>query len=144
MADALSAATLGTIPPEQWPSARLPASAAVRIVRADYPVNAFFHAFKAGEEPEVPDASISITAVYRTDMTLWRMALTPAMATLLERLFAGATLGEALESLDQAGDGGEAPSEAETEEAARSVMVWFREWVSGGFFARVELDPAGA
>ncbi len=66
-------------------------------------------------------------------MTLWRMDLTPAMAGLLEALFAGRTLGDALETLD-AGLTSEDAAEAE-----RSVMAWFRAWVAAGFFARVVL-----
>jgi hypothetical protein len=57
------------------------------------------------------------------------------MATLLEALFGGATLGDALEGLAATLE------ESEAGEVERSVMVWFREWVSGGLFARVELPP---
>ncbi len=70
-------------------------------------------------------------------MTLWRMGLTPAMASLLEALSAGHSLGAALETFD-AGLGAEDAAEAE-----RNVMVWFREWVAAGFFARVELPQEG-
>jgi hypothetical protein len=131
----LSLEALSAIAPEAWASARLAPSDAVRVVRSQHAVNAFFQAFKAGELPcwrdfgRVPSA----TAVYRTDMTLWRMDLTPAMAGLLEALFAGRLLGEALEALD-AGLASEEAAEAE-----RSVMAWFRAWVSAGFFAGVEL-----
>jgi hypothetical protein len=142
VADALSQEALGGIPVERWALARLPPSPAVRLVRAAYPVNAFFQSFKSGEDPDVPAEPLaSATAVYRTDMTLWRMALTPAMASLLEGLFRGETLGAALEKL------AEGLSEAEAGEAERSVMLWFREWVAGGLFARVEIeggDAAGA
>jgi hypothetical protein len=134
MAPALSPAELGAISPERWPAARLPASPAVRVLRFAYPVNAFFQAFKRDEAPEVPAPLPSATAVYRTDMTLWRMDLTAAMASLLEGLFRGETLGDALAKLE---DGLTA---AEASEAERSVMLWFREWVAGGLFARVELD----
>ncbi|MGO8992579.1 MAG: putative DNA-binding domain-containing protein [Polyangiaceae bacterium] len=134
VAEALSPEALGAIAPERWGDARLPPSPAARVLRFDYPVNAFFQSFKADEEPLVPAKAPSAAAVYRTDMTLWRMALTPAMATLLEGLFRGETLGEALGKLE---DG---LSEADASEAERNVMVWFREWVAGGLFARVELD----
>ncbi len=128
VADALSPDELQAIPVERWALARLPPSPAVRLVRSAYGVNAFFQAFKSGDEPSLPnmdEEAPSATAVYRTDMTLWRMALTPAMATLLEGLFRGETLGEALGKLE------EGLSEAEAGEAERNVMVWFREWVAG-------------
>jgi hypothetical protein len=133
VADALSAEALSAIPVERWPAARLPRSPAVRVLRSGYAVNAFFQAFKTGEEPALPAAKeASVTAVYRTDMTLWRMALTPAMAGLLEALFQGETLGDALGNLEQG------LSADDAAEAERSVMVWFREWVAAGFFARVD------
>ena len=133
-ADALSPEALGAIPVERWPSARLPPSDTARVLRFDYPVSAFFQRFKMGEHPTVPARARSATAVYRTDVTLWRMDLTPAMATLLESLFRGATLGDALGQLEGGLD------EREAAEAERSVMLWFQEWVKGGLFARVELD----
>jgi hypothetical protein len=139
VADALSSEALGAIPVERWPSARLPRSPAVRVVRTGYAVNAFFQAFKSGEEPALPNGPApSLTAVYRTDMTLWRMALTPAMGALLEALFRGDTLGDALGRLE------EGLSEAEAAEAERSVMVWFREWVAAGFFAGVDIAAEGS
>jgi hypothetical protein len=135
VAERLSAETLAAIPVERWVEARLPAGGAVRIVRSDYPVNAFFHAFKQEQEPSPEDftRNPSATAVYRTDMTLWRMSLTPAMATLLESLFAGRPLGAALETLEV----GLTPEDAT--EAERNVMAWFREWVAAGFFERIDL-----
>jgi hypothetical protein len=132
--DALSPDALAAIPVEEWPAARLPPSAAVRVLRFDYPVNTFFQSFKTDAEPTIPDPSPSATVVYRTEMTLWRMDLTPAMATLLEGLFRGETLGDALGKLE------EGLRAEEAAEAERNVMVWFREWVQGGLFARVELD----
>jgi hypothetical protein len=132
----LSQEALAKIPPEAWTRARLPASNAVRIVRTSFAVNAFFQAFKSDEAPDWAACrrEPAATAVYRTDMTLWRMHLTPAMASLLEALFAGQPLGVALETL------GSGLAEDEVAEAERNVMAWFRAWVSAGFFARVELE----
>jgi hypothetical protein len=45
-------------------------------------------------------------------------------------LFSGMPLGEAFESLASAGQ--------ITEEEGAEVMVWFRDWVRHGFFARIE------
>jgi len=116
---------LATIAPERWPAARLPASSAVRILKFDYPVNRFFQAFRNDETPSLPEAEASATAVYRKNHVVWRMDLTPAMAHVLDALFAGATLEEALSSI--------APLEEP------DVASWFREWVAAGFFARAEL-----
>jgi len=135
VAERLSSEALGSIPVEKWVDAKLPPGGAVRLLRFAHPVNAFFQAFKTDREPSPDDftRNPSATAVYRTDMTLWRMDLTPAMATLLESLFAGRTLGATLETLEV----GLTPEDAA--EAERNVMVWFREWVAAGFFAGVDL-----
>ena len=46
----------------------------------------------------------------------------------------GATLGEALGSLDET-----VKDERELAEAERQVMAWFQSWVACGFFARVDV-----
>ncbi len=133
-AKTLAPEALQAIPPERWGDARLPKSAGVRLLSFDYPVNAYFQAFRNDAEPEIPEPNASATAVYRQGTLIWRMDLTPAMAALLASLFGGATLGEALEAIEAAAETPEALAEAE-----RSVMIWFREWVQSGFFATIEL-----
>ena len=136
-APVLDPAALQAIPPEAWGNARLPPAETLRLVRGSYPVNRFFQQFKQDEEPELPDLatpSPSAVAVYRVGFVLWRMDLTPAMAELLAGLMNGATLGEALGSLDDT-----KMSAAELAEAERQVMAWFQSWVASGFFARVDI-----
>ena len=71
----------------------------------------------------------SATLVHRKGWVVWRSALTPAMARLLETMVAGAPLGEAL-----------ATSISEEDEGTQAhVTHWFRDWVSGGVFTAVEL-----
>ncbi len=55
------------------------------------------------------------------------------MAGLLSSLFAGSTLGEALDAI---------PTPGSDEAAAaleQSVMRWFSEWVAGGLFSALVL-----
>ncbi len=118
----------------EWAVARLPASETVRVLRFDHAVNRYFQAFRDGDAPTIPEPQPTATAIYRRGFTVWRMDLTPAMSGLLASLFAGATLGEALSAIVAHAEDANALAEAE-----RNVMVWFREWVAGGFFARVEL-----
>jgi hypothetical protein len=132
-ASVLSLEALATVAPEQWASALLPKSDSLQVLRFDYPVNAYLQAVREEKAPPIPAPEESATAVYRHGKRIWRMDLTPAMAGLLEDLFAGKTLGEALASIEAHADGPETLAEAE-----RNVMVWFRAWVAGGFFARVE------
>ena len=128
-ADVMGLDALQTIAPERWAGARLPASSTARLLRFDYPVNRFYQAFRNGEAPAIPAAEESATAIYRKGYVVWRMDLTPPMRSLLEALFAGATLEQALTKM---------PLTATLRES--NVTVWFREWVAAGLFARADLD----
>jgi hypothetical protein len=128
----LDLATLATVPPDRWAGARFAAGGAVRVLELDYPVNAFFQAFRHDEGPDVPAPAWSATAVFRDGTTIWRMDLSRAMHALLVMLSSGTPLGAALDTL--------AASGRITEEEGRDVMVWFRDWVRHGFFARIEID----
>jgi hypothetical protein len=121
-APVLSLDELSRVDPERWPGAVLTPSETLRLLRFEYPVNAYLQAFKDDEAPSIPRPSPTAVAVYRQGWTIWRMDLTPPMASLLEALFAGSTLGDALESVSGLGT---------------DVTVWFRDWVAGGFFGGI-------
>lgn len=123
-AEVIAPEALAQIAPERWADARLAPAKAARVHAFAYPVNAFFQAYKDGKDPPIPAPSPSATAIWRRGYTVWRMDLTPAMARLLEALFAGAPLGEALSDVD-------APPE--------SIQAWFAEWIRCGLFASVSL-----
>ena len=126
---------LQALPPEAWAAARFIRSDALRILRFEYPVNAVFIANRIDDVvPEVPAPSPNAVAVYRRDMQLWRMDLTPAMLGVLEPLVLGKSLGEALETVEA-----ECTDPEVLAQTGANLMVWFREWVDAGFFTRVEL-----
>jgi hypothetical protein len=114
---------LAAIPMESWAGARLVAAQGVRVVETAFPVNAYFQAVKDERAPERPAAEDAITVVYRPAKTVWRMGLSPVMATVLRALLAGETLERALDHA-----AGEAPEQ---------VMGWFREWIASGLFVDV-------
>jgi hypothetical protein len=131
----LEITALQALPPEAWATARFIKNEAIRVFRFEYPVNAVFIANRIDEVvPEVPAPSPNAVAVYRKDMQLWRMELTPAMLGVLEPLLAGKTLGEALEAIEA-----EATVPDVLAQTGANLMVWFREWVDAGFFTRIEL-----
>jgi hypothetical protein len=132
-APTLSLEGLAELPPDRWSDARLFPSPTARIVHSRFPVNAYFQAFREDREPAIPARASSATVVYRRGYVVWRMDLTPAMAGLLDALFEGATVGDALSVVEL-----HAESEDAIEEAKRSVTVWFREWVAGGVFAQID------
>jgi hypothetical protein len=126
---------LQALPPEAWGAARFIRSDALRLLRFEYPVNAVFIANRIDDVvPEVPAPSPNAVAVYRKDMQLWRMDLTPAMLGVLEPLVQGKSLGEALETVEA-----ECTDPDVLAQTGANLMVWFREWVDAGFFTRVEL-----
>jgi hypothetical protein len=126
----LDLATLATVPADRWGAARFAPSRAVRVMEFAFPANAFFQAFRSDEGPALPSAAWSATAVFRDGATIWRMDLSRAMHGLLTALSGGTPLGLALDALAEAG-------QISDEEGAQ-VMVWFRDWVRHGFFARIE------
>jgi hypothetical protein len=135
VAPPLDIAALQSLPPEAWARAKFTRNEALRVFHFEYPVNGVFIANRIEEiVPEVPAPAPNAIAVYRKDVSLWRMELTPAMTNILEPLLAGKTLGEALAAIEA--------DETDPEVLAQTganLMVWFREWVDAGFFTRVEL-----
>jgi hypothetical protein len=132
----LALEALAGVPPEAWGRARLVPSEALRVLHFSYPVNAYYQQARTTDQtPELPGPSATATAVYRRGLGLWRMDLTPAMTRVLEALVAGATIGAALGQIGVDEADPDALAEAE-----RSVMMWFREWVVGGFFAELVTD----
>lgn len=120
----LSMAHLQEMPPEAWAGVRFRPAPSLRFHTFDYPANSFLRAQRTGQEPAVPGPAWSATAIYRKQYTIWRMDFTQPMAEVMSRLLAHEPLGDALSTLPEA--------------LAGDVMVWFREWVSGGFFESVD------
>jgi putative DNA-binding protein len=123
---------LTTIGEDDWGKVRLVASPSLRFLELAHPVNAYVTAVKRGECPARPARAWSATAVYRDGLTIWRMDFTRAMAGVLKALLAGATLGDALDTLDTGSLGAEDGTAVEGD-----VMAWFRAWLSGGFFSEL-------
>ncbi len=131
-APVFSVAALQAIPPDRWARMRLRPSATVRILRFRHPANAYLQAERDDRHPRIPRPGPSATAVYRRGFRVWRMDLTPAMADLLDALFAARPLERALMTVARQRRG-----EAQGQVLA-DVMRWFRSWVDGGFFASMD------
>ncbi len=133
-AQPLDVAELQSSSPERWALARFVPSEAVRIHRFEYPVNRHYQAvLDAAGEIATPLLQPSTTLVYRSDVTVWRMDMTPLMTAVLSPLLAGETIGRALLDVEATIAG-----PAQLEELSRSLHIWFREWASAGLFARIE------
>lgn len=131
----LDASALAAIPPDQWANAHFVTSGALRLLRFEHPVNRVYAASKMnGEAATVPERAPTALAVYRKEHLLWRMELSPAMLAVLEPLTKGQTLGEALGAIEET-----ITDPAALEDLGKNLMVWFREWVTAGFFTRIDL-----
>jgi hypothetical protein len=106
------------------------------VLSFTYPVNAYYQSYRGdGVLLPLPAAQPSATAVYRSGLVLWRLDLTPAMERVLRALLEGQPISLALARIGV--DESDAVAVAEAE---RSVMVWFSDWVSSGFFTQVAIE----
>lgn len=126
----LSAEALAAIPAARWQTARLVPSRTLRLLNFDYPVNAYFQAFRDGLMPGVPERYSSSTAVCRRGLPVTRTDLEPDAALLLEDLLAGCPLDSAIRELERRA--------REPEVVAQKLPAWLGSWVSGGFFSAIE------
>ncbi|HEY4014480.1 MAG TPA: DNA-binding domain-containing protein [Polyangiaceae bacterium] len=131
--DPLTAEGLRDVPMEAWAGARLVANTASKLLAFDYPVNAYFQTVRTDGDPSLPSPLPSATVVYRSGPSVWRMDLTVPMFEVLRSLFGRETLETALSR------GHAALGDLDETQAAQRVLAWFREWVSSGLFAGVEL-----
>lgn len=122
----LQAEALHAVLPKGLDNVVLQPSAALRVLRFDYPVNAFYRAFREDAEIGPPQPQPCGVAVFRDGRTLYRMDLTLPMVSLLEALASGRPLGAALTVLQS--HPGVEPGQ---------VRVWFERWVSDGLFTSV-------
>jgi hypothetical protein len=132
--ETLRAEDLASISAERWPAARLVASPSLRILTFDYPVNAFYRAYRDERVPRAPEPATSAVAVYRQGLTLWRTELDPQAALFLSDVVDGAPLGAAVAALEQ-----RATAEASLE-LVRLLPEWLGAWVKLGFFRGVAHD----
>jgi hypothetical protein len=128
----LSESALAGVPDEAWERARLRTIPGFRLLAFRYPVNAYLQTVRDGDHDH-PKARAQNTwvAVYRRDYSVWRLDLTRPAHDLLADLHAGKSLGEAIAAAIAKG-GRRAPR-------ADELFSWFRQWVSGGVFAGIDL-----
>jgi hypothetical protein len=127
----LTAQDLARIPIESWPEIRLVPNPSLGVHAFDYPVNAYFSARRRGQAAALPALRHCSVAVYRTQQSVWRLELTPPMATLVESLARGETLGASLSLVAAQLDG------VPEAEAAQNVTTWFSHAVSSGLFSGI-------
>jgi hypothetical protein len=128
----LSQEQIAAVPAEAWEGARLRTIPAFRLLSFRYPVNAYLQTVRE-DDHEHPKARLKDewVAVYRRDFAVWRQSLSRDAYALLTDLASGMTLGAAVEAAMKRG--------GKRSLSTDDLFRWFREWVSGGVFASVEL-----
>lgn len=115
----LDPAVFGSIGPDS----RLETIAAFRLLAFDYPVNAFFQAFRDGEELVEPEPRRTWVAFHRRDYGVFRMELDERAYDFLCALCDGATIVEAIDGTGATQD---------------ELFGWFRDWSAAGIFGGIE------
>jgi hypothetical protein len=128
----LTLQALRDVPTDAWSEVRLAANPTVRLLRFDYPVNAYFGACRDREDPPTPAPSPAATVVYRSGPTIWRADLTAPMFQVLSGLVAGERLADALARAARS------LADLPESEASERVRAWFAEWVGNGMFVKAE------
>jgi len=118
---------------ERFAEARLEPVVCLRLLAFRYPVNAYYTAARQaadGEEVPIPEPADERVAILRRDFVVRRYPLTATQYTLLERIQAGATVGEAIAAAATASD-------LDDDALAAGLRAWFRFWSAEGFFRSV-------
>ena len=126
----LTSEQLQAIDAEQWPAARLEVVPCLKLLALRFPVNAYYTAMRADENPPVPGSAASWVAITRRKYIVRRHELNPRQFELLSALAAGETIGAAIERAAAA------PG-ASVEQFIVELGDWFREWAANDFFRRV-------
>lgn len=107
--------------PERLMESVLHPRKALMLLAFNHPINAYYCAVK--EEITLPAIapSASYLAVFRHEDAVWRMDLSEPEYSLLQKLFSGTSIGEALGALP--------------EESAGELMTWFSRWMRNGLLA---------
>jgi hypothetical protein len=126
----LTAESLQSFPAERFAEARLVPVPCLRLLSFRFPINAYYTAIRQHEEVPIPDPAPEHLALTRRDFVVRRYPLTPAQHALLEKILAGAPVGEALAAAAEA-------SNLEDDALAAALQSWFRLWVAEGFFQSI-------
>jgi len=130
----LTAELLQSFPAERFAEARLVPVPCLRLLAFRFPVNAYYTAARhagEGEEPPIPDPEPEYVALTRRDFVVRRFPLTPAQHALLEKILAGAPVGEAIAASAEI-------SGLDDEALGAELQAWFRLWVAEGFFQSID------
>ncbi|MGE3714800.1 MAG: putative DNA-binding domain-containing protein [Alphaproteobacteria bacterium] len=115
--------------PEQFGNMKLRARKASRLLLFSYLTHSYLTEFRAGETLVKPEPLPQYVYVYRHNNEVQRLELPQAAFLLLQCLFDGMTIGEALEHITKTDD-------SLTSTIAANLQGWFADWMARGVFTR--------
>jgi len=124
----LDASYFSSLAPEEFGRMLLRPRKASRLLQFEHLANSYLTEFRAGEMLQSPEPLPQYLYVYRHQNTVQRYELPHAAFLLLQCLFDGHAVEQALEKVTSG-------HEELTETIAANVQAWFQEWISKGFFA---------
>lgn len=117
---------LAGLTPELLMNSHLQPRAALELFAFNWVVNAYYRDVMEHKATPEPVHQPSHLAVFRHDDTVWRMDLVEEEYSLLQELFSGMTVGEALASLE---------AESKTVRPEQ-LSLWFSRWMRNGLLMR--------
>jgi hypothetical protein len=130
-------AMVANVPEDAWPRATIRLSPAFRILHLGSEAHLYRAAARTGDAPAIPERKPTHLAVARGKTSLEYMALGEAQSVLLEKLRAGAPLGEACARTQ---------AELSLDAAAFEADLggWFQGWTAWGWVVGIDAPTAAA
>jgi uncharacterized protein (UPF0276 family) len=129
---ALEPAHLAGITAESLMQSVLHPRAALQLLAFTYPVNRYYMEVKEEQSPPAPTPENTFLAVFRHEDIVWRMDIDEQEYRLMQLLFMGMPIGEALEELQRMLD---LPEDT----LSQHLSVWFSRWMRNGLLSHHEL-----
>ncbi|MES2905500.1 MAG: DUF692 family multinuclear iron-containing protein [Pseudomonadota bacterium] len=129
--DALNEASLQNLTPEDFVQAALRPRAATQLLSFSYPVNDYYRDVMDEKKPSAPARQESWLALLRHDDALWRMELEQQEFRLLEMLFKGISIENALQIV-------QTEFQENEETLSANLSRWFARWMKHHLFTRIE------
>lgn len=126
----LSAETLSSVAPEDWPGLTLKMAPCFRLLQFQFPVHEFITNARKGDTPSIPAQQTTCLAITRRNFVVRREAVTPAEYFLLARLHEGLQVGEAITRFAESGL-------MEPDEIFGQLHHWFKHWTTSAYFIEV-------
>jgi uncharacterized protein (UPF0276 family) len=125
---ALAPKHLAGITPELLMESVLHPRAALQLFAFNHPINRYYLAVMDEEAPPLPAQEKTFLAVFRHEDVMWRMDLEENEYCLLNKLFAGMPVGEALDSL-------KSELALPDDTLGAQLSEWFSRWMRNGLLA---------